>query len=472
MTTVRELKEQPVRQHVRERVSEAEWQARTDLAACYRLAHYYRMTDQIYTHISARVPDEPEHFLINAYGLLFDEITASSLVKIDHDGTIIDDPSGLGINEAGFVIHSAIHKARHDVNCVMHTHTRAGVAVSAQKQGLLMISQHAMRFHDCLAYHDYEGVALELDEQQRLTAHLGDRNAMILRNHGLLTCGPTVREAFELMYYLECSCQIQIDALAGGAGAPASRAGRRGEGCRAVRTPQPPSPRTRLARAAPAARSPGRGVSQLINREVSSSARDPRGFVRIFASASAIAEFLPSLVVSFLAKPKHADIDIDLEEMVSRDVVVGVKEGRAAIGVCWAEIDMAGLESIPYKTDRLSVIVPLKHPLASKRQVRFADMLQYDHAGLRPTSAVTALLHRESARVGHRLEHRRSLEKREREHRRCKEPRLTKEKLMRLSADGGGALIDEIGDAEAQHRRESEQKRKGHRYAALGTAHR
>jgi ribulose-5-phosphate 4-epimerase/fuculose-1-phosphate aldolase len=213
MTTVRELKERPVR----ERVSEAEWQARTDLAACYRLAHYYRMTDQIYTHISARVPDEPEHFLINAYGLLFDEITASSLVKVDHDGTIVDDPSGLGINEAGFVIHSAIHKARSEVNCVMHTHTRAGVAVSAQKHGLLMISQHSMRFHDCLAYHDYEGLALDLDEQQRLTAHLGDRTAMILRNHGLLTCGPTVREAFELMYYLECSCQIQIDALAGNA---------------------------------------------------------------------------------------------------------------------------------------------------------------------------------------------------------------------------------------------------------------
>jgi DNA-binding transcriptional LysR family regulator len=130
----------------------------------------------------------------------------------------------------------------------------------------------------------------------------------------------------------------------------------------------------------------------LINRDVSSSARDLRGFVRIFASASAIAEFLPDLVVSFLAKPKHAGIDIDMEEMVSRDVIVGVKEGRAAIGVCWAEIDMAGLESIPYKTDRLSVVV--------KRQVRFVDTLQYDHAGLRPTSAVTALLHRESARAG------------------------------------------------------------------------
>jgi DNA-binding transcriptional LysR family regulator len=138
----------------------------------------------------------------------------------------------------------------------------------------------------------------------------------------------------------------------------------------------------------------------LINRDVSGSARDPRGFVRIFASASAIAEFLPSLVVSFLAKPKHADIDVDIEEMVSRDVIIGVKEGRAAIGVCWAEIDMAGLEAIPYKTDRLSVVVPMKHPLASKRQVRFADTLQYDHAGLRPTSAVTALLHRESARAG------------------------------------------------------------------------
>jgi DNA-binding transcriptional LysR family regulator len=138
----------------------------------------------------------------------------------------------------------------------------------------------------------------------------------------------------------------------------------------------------------------------LIERDVASRTQDLRGFVRIYASASAIAEFLPNLVVSFLAKPKHADIDVDIEEMVSRDVVTGVKEGRAAIGICWAEADMAGLESVPYKTDRLSVIVPLKHPLAAKRQIRFADTLQYDHAGLRPTSAVTALLHRESARLG------------------------------------------------------------------------
>jgi len=199
------------------RVPDAEWQARVDLAACYRLCAQFRMTDLIYTHISARVPGPEHHFLINPYGLLFDEITASSLVKIDIDGNVISDPAEQGFNPAGFVIHSAIHKAREDARCVIHTHSGAGVAVSAQKHGLLNITQHSMRFHNRIAYHDYEGVALDLDEQQRLQAHIGNRNALILRNHGLLVCGATVADAFDLMYYLERACQAQIGALSGGA---------------------------------------------------------------------------------------------------------------------------------------------------------------------------------------------------------------------------------------------------------------
>ena len=201
---------------VRARVSAEEWAVRVDLAACYRCAALYRMTDLIYTHISARVPGPEEHFLINAFGLTWDEITASSLVKIDLDGEIIDDPTGLGINRAGYVIHAAVHRARPDVACVMHTHTAAGIAVSAQEQGLLPISQHAMRFHGRLAYHPYEGVALDLDEQQRLVRDLGMQRAMILCNHGLLTAGETVAQAFDLMYYLERACTAQVDALAGG----------------------------------------------------------------------------------------------------------------------------------------------------------------------------------------------------------------------------------------------------------------
>jgi ribulose-5-phosphate 4-epimerase/fuculose-1-phosphate aldolase len=190
---------------------------RTDLAACYRLVAHFRMTDLIYTHISARVPGRKAHFLINPYGLLFEEITASSLVTVTLDGTLVDDPSGLGINPAGFVIHSAIHRARHDVSCVIHTHTAAGLAVAAQKKGLRPLTQHAMRFTGCLAYHDYEGVALDLPEQRRLVRDLGPRNAMILRNHGLLTCGASVADAFDLMYYLERACQAQVAAMAGGA---------------------------------------------------------------------------------------------------------------------------------------------------------------------------------------------------------------------------------------------------------------
>lgn len=206
----------PAGARVRERISAEEWAVREDLAACYRLAAYFRMTDLIYTHISARVPGPEHHFLINAFGQTWDEITASSLVKVTLDGDIVDDPLGLGINRAGYVIHSAVHRARADVGCVIHTHTPAGIAVAAQEHGLLPISQHAMRFSGRLAYHDYEGLALELDEQQRLVRDLGAHNAMILRNHGLLTCGTGVAQAFDLMYYLERACQIQVQALAGG----------------------------------------------------------------------------------------------------------------------------------------------------------------------------------------------------------------------------------------------------------------
>jgi len=202
-------------QPLRQRVSAEEWEARIDLAACYRLAAHFRMTDLIYTHISARVPGPEHHFLINAFGLMWDEITASTLVKVTLDGDIVEDPTGNGINRAGYVIHSAVHRARPDVGCVIHTHTRAGIAVSAQEHGLLPISQHAMRFTGHLAYHDYEGLALELDEQERLTRDLGHHKAMILRNHGLLACGAGVAEAFDLMYYLERACDTQIAALAG-----------------------------------------------------------------------------------------------------------------------------------------------------------------------------------------------------------------------------------------------------------------
>ncbi|MEO8136679.1 MAG: class II aldolase/adducin family protein [Betaproteobacteria bacterium] len=198
------------------RSSAAEYAVRVDLAACYRLAAHFRLTDLIYTHISARVPGPEDHFLINAYGLLFDEINASSLVKVTLAGDIVDDPTGLGINPAGYVIHSAVHGARHDVGCVMHTHTTAGLAVAAQKHGLLPLTQHAMRFTGCLAYHDYEGIALDTDEQQRLVGDLGTHNAMILRNHGLLACGPTVHDAFDLMIHLERACQAQVAAFAGG----------------------------------------------------------------------------------------------------------------------------------------------------------------------------------------------------------------------------------------------------------------
>ena len=196
-------------------VSAEEWQVRVDLAACYRLVAHYGWDDLIFTHISARVPGPQTHFLINPYGMMFDEITASNLVKIDLAGNKIGD-SPYDINPAGFTIHGAVHEVRHDAHCVVHLHTTAGVAVSAQKDGLLPISQASLFPLSALSYHDYEGVALNPEEKPRLVADLGEKNFMILRNHGLLTCGETVAEAFLNMYILQRSCEVQVMAQAGG----------------------------------------------------------------------------------------------------------------------------------------------------------------------------------------------------------------------------------------------------------------
>jgi ribulose-5-phosphate 4-epimerase/fuculose-1-phosphate aldolase len=196
-------------------VSAEEWQLRVDLAACYRLVAMYGWSDLVFTHITARIPGPEHHFLINPYGLMFDEITASSLVKVDQQcNKIIDSP--FPVNPAGFVIHSAVHEAREDITCVLHTHTRAGVAVSAQKGGILPISQQSTFVLASLAYHDYEGVAFRDEEKPRLQADLGQANFLVLRNHGLLTCGKTIADAFLSMYTFENTCRIQIDAQAGG----------------------------------------------------------------------------------------------------------------------------------------------------------------------------------------------------------------------------------------------------------------
>ena len=196
-------------------VSAAEWQQRVDLAACYRLVARFGWDDLIFTHVSARVPGPEHHFLINPYGLMFDEITASSLVKVDLQGHKVFD-SPYDINLAGFVIHSAIHAARDDAACVLHVHSVNGVAVSAQEDGLLPLSQHSMAVLASLAYHDYEGVALQDDEKPRLVRDLGDKRFLMLRNHGLLTVGRTVAEAFVGMYFFEASCMMQVRAQAGG----------------------------------------------------------------------------------------------------------------------------------------------------------------------------------------------------------------------------------------------------------------
>lgn len=199
---------------MKDRVSPEEWQARVDLAAAYRLAALYGMTDMIANHISAAVPGEPGHFLINAYGLLYPEITASSMLKIDLDGNIITKSElKYGVNRAGFIIHSAIHAARPDVHCVMHTHTRAGMTISALKCGLLPLTQTATRF-DKVAYHDFEGIAIDEAEKVSLVRDLGDAEVMVLRNHGLLTVGESIPEAFNTMYRLELACKVQVDVMA------------------------------------------------------------------------------------------------------------------------------------------------------------------------------------------------------------------------------------------------------------------
>ena len=200
---------------LKEVVSAQEWQLRCDLAGCYRLVAAYGWSDLVFTHISARIPGPEHQFLINPYGMMFDEITASSLVKVDQDCKKLSD-SPFPVNPAGFVIHSAIHQAREDAACVLHTHSRAGVAVSAQKCGVLPISQQSTFVLGSLAYHDYEGVALRDDEKPRLQADLGRANYLMLRNHGLLTVGKTIPDAFLSMYIFENTCRIQIDAQAGG----------------------------------------------------------------------------------------------------------------------------------------------------------------------------------------------------------------------------------------------------------------
>jgi ribulose-5-phosphate 4-epimerase/fuculose-1-phosphate aldolase len=200
---------------VKSMVTDEEWQQRVDLAACYRLVALFGWDDLIFTHISARVPGPEHHFLINPYGLLFEEVTASSLVKVDMDGRkVLDSP--YDVNPAGFLIHSAVHAAREDAQCVLHVHSVNGTAVSAQREGLLPLSQHSIFVVASLAYHDYEGVALVDDEKPRLVADLGDRRFLMLRNHGLLTVGRTVAEAFVAMYMFETSCTIQVRAQAGG----------------------------------------------------------------------------------------------------------------------------------------------------------------------------------------------------------------------------------------------------------------
>ena len=200
---------------VRSHVGEVEWQLRVDLAACYRLVQHFGWDDLVFTHISARVPGPDHHFLINPYGMLFEEITASSLVKIDLEGRkVLDSP--YEINPAGFTIHSAIHAAREDAQCVLHTHSINGVSVSAQKGGVLPLSQQSIFVLASLGYHDYEGVAINAEEKPRLVRDLGNKTYLMLRNHGLLTVGPTIADAFLAMYQFEVTCMIQVRAQAGG----------------------------------------------------------------------------------------------------------------------------------------------------------------------------------------------------------------------------------------------------------------
>jgi len=197
-------------------IDAVEWQSRCELAALYRLVAHFRMTDLIDTHITLRVPGPEHHFLINRYGVIFDRMKASDLVRIDEHGQVVNGiKEHSRVNAAGFVIHSAIHMARPDLGCVIHTHTGAGMAVAAQEHGLLPISQHALKFYGKLAYHTYEGIALSLDERERLVADLGPHKAMILRNHGLLAAGSGVAQAFHEIHFLERACQAQVQALSG-----------------------------------------------------------------------------------------------------------------------------------------------------------------------------------------------------------------------------------------------------------------
>ncbi|HEY7608689.1 MAG TPA: class II aldolase/adducin family protein [Alphaproteobacteria bacterium] len=196
-------------------ISDAEWQVRVDLAAFYRLVHHYGMSMLVFNHITARVPGPQHHILINEYGLAYDEITPSNLVKIDLDGKVVDAGEHK-VNLAGYIIHSCVHRARKDVNCVVHTHSRAGVAVSCLKEGLIPMNQEGMMFYGRISYHDYEGLAVYEDEQKRLAANLGDKDVMILRNHGLLATGRSVAEAFRRIYYLEIACRLQMDVMATG----------------------------------------------------------------------------------------------------------------------------------------------------------------------------------------------------------------------------------------------------------------
>ncbi len=198
-------------------ISKAESEARINLAACYRLMPMFGMSDLVYNHITARIPGTDDEILINPYGYMYEEVTASSLIKINAKGEVLSNPhTDYDINQAGYVIHSAVHGARHDVGCVIHTHSRCGMAVSAMKVGLLPLTQTAMRFKD-IAYHDYESVAIDMDEQSRLVADLGTQDAMILRNHGLLVASPSIAEAFNAIYWLEMACRAQVDAMASGA---------------------------------------------------------------------------------------------------------------------------------------------------------------------------------------------------------------------------------------------------------------
>jgi ribulose-5-phosphate 4-epimerase/fuculose-1-phosphate aldolase len=199
------------------KVSDAEWKIRVDLAAAYRLVAHYGWDDLIFTHLSARIPGPEHHFLLNPYSLMFEEVTASSLVKVDMDGNAVD-PTPFITNAAGFTIHSALHMAREDAHAVMHLHTPHGQAVSAHAEGLLPLTQTAMLIRGDLAYHEYEGVAVDLAERERLIADIGDKGAMLLRNHGTLTVGETVAEAFLRLYFLERACEAQILALSAGEG--------------------------------------------------------------------------------------------------------------------------------------------------------------------------------------------------------------------------------------------------------------